>query len=47
MDYGLIMELDNLTVRDCVKLFVEEGLTAIVHDGRILNLERENRNERN
>ena len=38
MDYGKIIELDNITKDDCINLYVNNGLRLMINDGVIVNL---------
>ena len=45
MDYDKIIDLDNITLEDCIKLFYN-NIFVIINDGKIKNLERlENKNK--
>lgn len=41
MDYDKIIELDNVTLQDCVDLYDYRGITTIINDGRIVNFKEE------
>lgn len=41
IDYNTIFELDDVTCKDCEKLFDREGLCAVINDGRLINFEKE------
>ena len=41
MDYNLILELDNLTLDDCIQLNYR-NIFVVINDGRIVNLKNEN-----
>ncbi len=37
MDYNAVIELDNVTLDDCLNLYESKKITAIINDGRIVN----------
>lgn len=37
MDYEKYIELDNVTVGDCIDAYEYRGLRVIVNDGKIMN----------
>lgn len=39
-DYNKVIELSNLTLEDCSKLY-EKNILTIINDGRVINLENE------
>lgn len=41
MDYNLIIELNNVTLEDCLDLYEKKNMTTIINDGRIINFEKE------
>lgn len=41
MDYSVIIELDNVTLEDCVDLYERKNMTTVINDGRIINFEKE------
>lgn len=41
MDYSKIVELDNVTLEDCIDLYEKKGMYTIINDGRIVNFEKE------
>lgn len=46
MDYSLIIELDNVTIDDCLDLYEKKEYYTIINDGRIINFEKIERNEK-
>lgn len=40
MDYSKYIELDNVTLEDCMDLFNYRGMITIIEDGRIVNFEK-------
>lgn len=46
MDYNKIIELDNVTLVDCLELYIRKNISTIINDGRVINFkEEENLNE--
>lgn len=41
MDYGQIIELDNVTLEDCLDLYNKKGISVIINDGHIVNFVKE------
>lgn len=41
MDYSKIIELDNVTLQDCLDMFNRKNMITIINDGRIINFEKE------
>lgn len=39
MNYDQVIELDNVTLEDCVKLFERKNKHVIINDGRIISWE--------
>lgn len=39
MNYEQVIELDNVTLEDCVELFEKRGKHTIINDGRIIGWE--------
>lgn len=37
MDYNKIIEMDNVTVDDCVNAYRHRGLRAVINDGHVVN----------
>lgn len=37
MDYSSVIELDRVTVQDCIDLDVKKNMKVIINDGRIVN----------
>ena len=37
MDYNKIIELDNVTLEDCIDLYEKKGLKTIINNGKIEN----------
>lgn len=41
MDYSKVIELDNVTLEDCVDLFEKRNTHTVINDGKIVNFEKE------
>ena len=41
MNYENIIELDNITLEDCIDLYEKKNMYTIINDGRIINLVKE------
>lgn len=41
MNYENIIELDNITLEDCIYLYDKKNIYTIINDGRIINLVKE------
>ena len=41
MNYENIIELDNITLEDCIDLYDKKNMYTIINDGRIINLVKE------
>ena len=41
MNYESMIELDNITLEDCIDLYDKKGICIVVNDGRITNLTKE------
>ena len=41
MDYDKIINLDNVTLEDCIDLYKKKNIITIINDGRIINLQKE------
>lgn len=39
MTYSKYIDLDNITVGECLSIFENEGLTATINDGKLVNFE--------
>lgn len=42
MDYNKIIDLDNVTLQDCIDLSKYKDVKVIINDGRIENFVKEN-----
>lgn len=45
MDYSKIIELNNITLEDCIDLYEKKNITTVINDGRIINFEKGKSNE--
>lgn len=45
MNYENVIELDEVTLEDCVDLYEKRKMIIIINDGRIINFMKENENE--
>lgn len=41
MDYDKIVDLDNVTLQDCLELYEYKNMITIINDGRIVNFRQE------
>ena len=41
MDYEAVVELDEVTLEDCMDLYEKKNMTTVINDGRIVNFEKE------
>ena len=41
MDYDTVIELDEVTLGDCLDLYTKKNVTTIINDGRIINFIKE------
>lgn len=42
MNYEQVIELDNVTLEDCLILYEKKNMSTTINDGRIINFEKEN-----
>ena len=40
-DYSTIIELDNVTLQDCLDLYEKKGKITVINDGHIINFMKE------
>ena len=45
MNYDQIMELNNVTVQDCIDMYNMKGMVTICNDGRVIGFEKEEEHE--
>lgn len=41
MNYDKIIDLNNVTLEDCLDLYEKKNMTTDINDGRIINFEKE------
>ena len=41
MDYGAVIELDNVTLEDCIDLYEKKNIYIIINDGHIKDFVKE------
>ena len=41
MDYDAVIELDNVTLEDCLDLYEKKNMSTIINDGHIINFVKE------
>ena len=41
MDYGAVIELNNVTLEDCIDLYEMKGIYTIINDGYIKDFVKE------
>ena len=39
MKYYKHLDLDNVTIEDCIDVFENDGLVSIINDGKLVNFE--------
>ena len=37
MDYSAVIELDNITLEDCIDLYEKKGIATVINNGKIEN----------
>ena len=45
MNYEKIMELDNVTIQDCLDMYNIKGMITIINDGKVLGFKKEEEKE--
>lgn len=40
-NYNKIIEMDNITIQDCIDMYDKKGMRAIIDNGRVINFEKE------
>lgn len=45
MNYDQIMELNNVTVQDCIDMYRMKGMVTICNDGKVVGFEKEEERE--
>ena len=41
MDYSTVIELDNITIQDCVDMYKMKNMIAIINDGKVVGFKKE------
>ena len=41
MDYDTVIELDEVTLEDCIDLYEKKNMSTIINDGYIINFVKE------
>ena len=41
MDYDAVIELDEVTLEDCIGLYEKKNMSTIINDGHIINFVKE------
>ena len=41
MNYEAVIELDNVTLEDCVELYEKKGIATVINNGKIENFIKE------
>ena len=41
MDYDAVIELENVTLEDCIDLYEKKNMSTIINDGHIINFVKE------
>ena len=41
MDYDTVIELDGVTLEDCIDLYEKKNMSTIINDGHIINFVKE------
>ena len=41
MDYNTVIELDNVTLEDCIDLYEKKNTSVVINDGRVINFAKE------
>ena len=41
MDYDTVIELDEVTLEDCIDLYEKKNMSTIINDGHIINFAKE------
>ena len=40
MDYDTVIELDEVTLEDCIDLYEKKGIATVINNGRVINFEQ-------
>ena len=41
MDYSTVIELDNITIQDCIDMYNMKDMIAIINDGKVIGFGKE------
>ena len=41
MNYDVVIELDEVTLEDCIDLYEKKNMSTIINDGHIVNFAKE------
>lgn len=41
MKYENVIELDNVTLEDCIELYEKKNVATVINDGRVINFTKE------
>ena len=41
MDYENMIELDNVTLEDCIDLYEKKDIATVINNGRVINFVKE------
>ena len=41
MDYNNVIELDEVTLEDCIDLYEKKNMSTLINDGHIINFVKE------
>ena len=41
MDYSTVIELDNVTLEDCLDLYEKKNTSVVINDGHVINFAKE------
>ena len=40
MNYDTVIELDEVTLEDCIDLYEKKGIATVINNGRVINFEQ-------
>ena len=41
MDYSTVIELDNITIQECIDMYNMKNMIAIINDGKVVGFKKE------
>ena len=41
MNYNTVIELDNVTLEDCIDLYEKKNVTTVINDGKVIDFVKE------